>query len=316
MVNWSQLIPYIGIFSGIFVLFLVIIIVFFIQEKNIQNGVLKPGKEREVTSSSLAMSILGMVMFFVAIAWIILSVEEATKQVNITEDATTVYISRNNIYTNFDILNHDQYGAITTDPGKYLKDGEGCYPPNNANQDIAEATNKQFFDIATSYVKGMNYQNWYRTVPSDPSTSDIPVTDNLVLQQKRSLAFYRNLNCMNTMFTNLLNKNAAFFTGWMSNDFLTNVLPHVGSSSVPGTGCLASKPDVPDTLYCRTANWFTGDGNTKCSVADTNPCFLALTQSFAAQCLLYDDQVSKKITGTTMGTLEAFELAKVYIAGF
>lgn len=300
---------FVYILSFMVVLWLGVVVLFSLQSVKMKRAehLVKEGS-RTVRSLSTIMSVMGIGMSILTFLWIVFSFLRKRDELNIKRDTSTLLVSRNNIYTNFNVLDEsgDYSHAINSPNTGGNTDHLLCFDISDGDK-----AHQVFFDLAKRYtINGENLQIKYKTVGG----SQITQQDNLDTQQRRSLAYYRFMYCMTSLMSSALAKDPTPFQGWTSPAFLNTVLPNMDQ---PGNGCdiNGDNKDVPDWQYCLDSSWKTG---TPCGSDRINPCYRAMIQTFSAQCLLNDDIVSAKIGGSTAktGALGAFGLTATYLNSY
>lgn len=289
----------------VIVLTVIVIILFSLQQPYINN----PSKFKEVRSLGTGLAIVSLIAFIAGGIWIVLYIILARDVQNISRDASSIYVSRSTILTNWfgeKAVTTGQAISGYTDPS----DGSLCFN-NFAVPNAADAYDgykaliksyqsggiKQVFEAPDStlspQVGGGNTGTFKAIQPE--------FTDTIEKQQKLSLAFYRLTYC-----------TKAYFDDVLSGDYIKHPLPFLSTTT---QGNLKAKKSncgysVPDTTACLNS---AAPGSVGCN---ENYCFTALNEAIAAQCLLYDDHVYRNLNGgVAKGVLAAMDLEGFQVRG-
>lgn len=302
------------ILSLMIVFWIVILVLFLLQQKHLQR---KTG-EGHARAISNVMVILGISICLMTMAWIICSASVKRDDLNIGRDASSLVISRDNIYTNFaslDPMKRDSY-AVKPSKTTYPADTAICYPLQQASNGSGDGDvyHQKFFTLAHDYSTGKPFEIPYVTGSEGPDGTFVPdvgvqqFTDNMETQRRRTLAYYRFNYCLMNSMNQLITANSPFFNDWTTDSFRHNVVEFANQDKPSnGKGCLINNAvyvNIPDTYACLDPPG--GNSSLGCSVP--NPCFTAMIQTLSAQCLLHNDTVSNTLGGPMQGALESFGL--------
>ncbi len=252
----------------------------------------KQGRPDLVTSLGNAIGGVGIGICVVTAIWIILLIGLLRDARNVWADATSIYVSRDNLLLNWFVGNTLTPPATSTQgisgdpPGDHQVCNEKFTTPQD--QEVAYA---KYRELIKAYHGPGKIVQTYQT-----PGGQVPLEDDLVNQQKLSLAYYRYIYCTKAYFQDILNG-----VGIDQMDFLTQeAKTHLSqkTSSCP-------HGNTPDTEAC------VGGGHPP--FCTRNECFTALNETISAQCLFYDDHVSSRIqpSGGKKGVLEAFQIPMI-----
>ncbi len=263
-------------------LFVLIVVLYIIQNSHID----KPEAIIRTRNLSNAMGGVGIALCVTGGIWLLLLVRLVSDTSNVWTDASSIYVSRHNLLLNWFVKTPPNGPPITgnTKAG----DATECF------KDFGKADDPAAYDGYRAFIKeyeGANtvnqtYEHW------QPGQPPYQQSEDLLTQQKLSLAYYRYYYCTKSYFQDILNGDFDKIT------FLpqATIAKLKSKTSNCNTG-------VPDTQACKTGG---PPGTRDCGV---NECFTALNQSIAAQCLLYDDHTYNVINSSgPKGVIEAFEL--------
>lgn len=310
MRNFSDLTKYALpsiIFWGLSIgLLIVISIIYIIQTMQMNRN----GDKKLIRNLGNVIGGLGIGMCIIGIGWIISLVYVAREAHNIWADASSLYVSRNNLLLNW-------FNPITAPAGTWPANGD---PPTNTAVPIYAFPPKDGVAVCYSTWKDTrdNGFNKYRELISyyngkgntmkqayfKPADSAHPKhyvaveEDTLENQRALTLAYYRFIYCTQKYMTMIYNGQVA------TSPELFSFLPAETVTRLKENkhGCTKDTVDIPDTKFCIDSDWPLKSN--KCVAK--NPCFAALTESIAAQCLLYDDLVYKTQHSSAAGALKAF----------
>jgi hypothetical protein len=284
---------------GLFVLWIVAVIIIFVivvlyimMSPHMNKG----GRTDIARSLANAISGLGIGLCALCAIWIILLVGLMRDAKNVWADASSIYVSRSNLLLNWFT---DGSGPPISGIAGAPTDGTQCFknfsPPNDP------AAYDGYRALIKTYASGGDVQQYYEqassTVPlgsaNVPSYHDV---DNIANQQKLSLAYYRYVYCAKAYFEDILNKKDIQQMTWLTPDTRNRL------DKTPAESCIATQEHIPDTQACI-------DGGRPPNCA-RNPCFAALNETIAAQCLFTDDHVYKLLNPQKgpLGVLEAMQV--------
>lgn len=273
-VMWILMILLLGLFG----------VLYLIQNSHISKS--SSSLESSIRSLGNAMGGIGIAICVVGVVWVIVLIGFLISSMNVAADPSSLYVSRHNLLLNW-FTGFGSQGISGNTPG----DGTQCFGPGFQLDNDPTA-----YDQYRAYIKdyegggsvNQTYELW-------DGTTTLTVADDLVSQQKLSLAYYRFLYCTQTYFTDILNKNWSQVESFLLPSTLENL--KAGKSNC-GNG------NIPDTQACT-------DGKTPGQGCAGNLCFAALNETIAAQCLLYDDHVYNRINSSAnpTGVLDAFDIA-------
>lgn len=225
---------------------------------------------------------IGIIMCVAGAVWIVLLVGLVRNARNIWADASSIYVSRSNIVANF--LTKDGSGpAGIPISSSAPNDGHSTCQAGFQVTDDPQSYDAYREMIARYQASetGKPVPQYYQSMsslgsPALPGVQTTPHDDNMDNQRKLSLAYYRFLYCTKSYFQDIVNKNGIDQMTFLTSTVRQNLIGGHSSCNLPG---------VPDTQACQTP---ATPGTLNCT---PNPCFVALNQTIAAQCLLYDDRV-------------------------
>lgn len=252
-------------------------------------------KTNRLQMRNLGVGLGGMVIatsVFVII-WTVLLFNLSTKTSNIKRDASSIYVSRNNLLLNWTKANSDGSAAGKGISGNLAADGpDGCFK-GYANPDDPAAY-QGYKDYIELYRKKEGTVKQFYEAPDGTIYSGDDDIDN---QRKLSLAYYRFIYCTKTYYQEIANRDPNLIgeMQFLSAAAKANLI--AGTSNCTGLG------NIPDTQACT-------DGSKSTQTCAQNPCWVALNETIAAQCLLYDDHVYNRINTNTnpRGALASMEI--------
>jgi hypothetical protein len=282
-----------GIWAGCVLLVVIMGILFALQSSKVN----APGSGQTAKTLGNAIAAAGIVLCFVVLfGWCLSLIILSRDASNTWADPTSIYVSRKNILVNW----HNSItepGTTGTNLPKIGNAISGCPPTDGANLCFSNFGNNVGPASFTEYDKLIaNYASTsippatldqYYTVPP-PAGSALGTTppvvqhfDTALNQERLSLAYYRFVYCHKTYIQDLVN----------GTNITAQNFPFVTATTLAnlqkGVGCVPASSTVPDYRYCLDSNW----PSKTATCTAPNPCFVALNQAIAAQCLLYDDTV-------------------------
>ncbi len=287
----------IGTLISLIIWLLVVGILYFMQRLHINKG----DRPDLIRSLGNVLAGIGIVLCIMVAPWIIFYVHLRTQARNITTDATSIYVSRSNLLLNWTSVipvNGVPGQGITGNIGSKPSDSVICFTPGYAVADDPTAFD-QYRAYIKSFEKGSPPVDQYFEKPDGTyGQFGIAIGD----QEKLSLAYYRYLYCTKTYFEMIIqNKATKDQLQFLSTATYGNLM---GTDRKSNCGLGA----IRDTSYCA------GGEAPPCSGGGVNPCFTALNETIAAQCLLYDDTVYGKLNATApQGVLGSFELGQGFM---
>lgn len=250
---------------------------------------------------------VGIVLCVTVAIWLILFVGLMRNARNIWADPSTILVSRSNILANFgpaDGTGQPITGYEPPNDGTNTCQAEFQVPNSTASYDAYRAMIKAY--QASVNPDGIPSQKpvvqWYEDPDStgfsySTGVKKTPHDDDMTNQQKLSLAYYRFLYCTKAYFQDIVNKKGIKDMTFLTSTAQGNLEGGKSSCKIPDF------PDVPDTQACLQGQ----PGTQSCLV---NPCFTALNQTIAGQCLFFDDHVYKFLNSTgPKGVLASMEVA-------
>lgn len=284
----------VGVWGFSVVLFVIVTILYAMQGSQIKQN----PRSNQVQGIGVAMTSMGIVLCVATAIWNILHVNLEREVRNIWLDASSIYVSRRNILANWWTT------AVTTKTGKPIS-GITTVP----NDDVV-CNGTAGFNVTAGPEAYDNYRALYKAYQDGkavPQTYESATAAGVLYsrdeteetQEKLGFAYYRYLYCTKSYMDDIVNKRNLTQANFpfLPQTVLQNL--QLGKSN-----CGYDK--LPDTTAC-VEGGIPGAG--KC--APQNPCFTALAESISAQCLLYDDNVFKRLNPNTppRGVLAAMELA-------
>lgn len=279
---------------------LILLVLFYLmQGSHMRRG---EGAHDNVNKMGNAVGIMGILLTVLAMIWSFALVVKMRDARNIWFDASSIYVSRSNILLSW-------YNSITAPDkvipisGEAARDQELCF----GNQYVTQADAHSF----DSYEKlitalGPGSKGVDQTYLLSTGQTTEPIFGTMKDQQKQSLAYYRFAYCTKAYMADILS-NKHWNDGTLS--FLSPQA-QANLAAQPPKSCMPDDHSTPDTTYCLTPGWPLQQQ----TCGQVNPCYMALQQTIAAQCLLYDDHVTFKLTRHKMGVLDAFGLQGYQVA--
>lgn len=308
----------------VLLLVLLIIILYAMQTQQMH----KYGNVDIVRNLGNAIAGLGIVVCAVGIVWMVLLVGVVRDARNIGVDPSTIYVSRGNLYLNWynPVTTPDLWknGKPPTDPSQTINSLAPVDGVNSCFQGFSTQNDPAAFDkyrqLIAAYQSGQDastpnlllYQAYQEVPTFGPQTTAAAVItaheDSMENQQMLSLAYYRFIWCHKTFMQTIYNgigntKQAGTLTEEQLPFLIPDTLNRLNQQSK--NGCDPTNINIPDTVYCLDGSW---PANPTCAASSINPCFAALSDSIAAQCLLYDDLAYKTQHPTARGALGSFDV--------
>lgn len=285
---------------------LLVLIIFYAMQGSHMNG---KGSPDATSRMGNAVGIVGILLCVVGLIWGILLIAVMRDSRNIWHDASSIYVSRSNIVASF----HNKI----TEPDKAAG---GQVPISSANPSDWEICYGQQFQVQAGPNSFDVYKKLIAAYSAEaklgggvdqtyllPDGKTKVVHDTIDNQQMMSLAYYRFLYCNKQYMMDILGGNK----DWSDSGPLGFLKQEARTHLQNRTSCLGpTKSTVPDTIYCTTAGW----PRDQPQCGQINPCYVALQQSIAAQCLLYDDHVYRgQHTTGPLGALAAFDVEHIQV---
>jgi hypothetical protein len=294
----------------VIILTVIIIILFSLQQPYINRPSTDPAKIKTARDLGTGLAIVSLIAFAIGSLWIVLYIVLARNVQNISRDASSIYVSRSTILTNW-------FGEKAVTTGQAIS---GYTDPSDGGSlcfsTFAVPNAPDAYDGYKALIKSYQSGGFKQVFEAPDSTLSPQVgggttgtfksiqpafTDTMENQQKLSLAFYRLTYC-----------TKAYFDDVLSGDYVKNPLPFLSTTT---QGNLKAKKSncgysIPDTTACQNS---AAPGSVGCI---ENYCFTALNEAIAAQCLLYDDHVYRNLNGgSAKGVLGAMDLQGFQVRG-
>lgn len=261
----------------------------------------RKSNENSVRRYGTVFGVFSILLLFVALFWIFFFIGLMRDARNIWADASSLYVSRKNIllnwYTQFsDPSRGKNYPISAQEP----VDQDICYKNFKQADDPLAFT--PYRELISAYNKsdipGAGIEQYYLGTDGKVFTEPDTMHNQFML----SLAYYRYVYCFQKYMTEILEGGDNWTNGtlgFLSKEAANGQQDKRSCLVDPGT----TNKGTPDTVACVDPGW---DGTQPCKTV-TNPCFVALTETVSAQCLLYDDHVyAGQNGGAKLGALAAF----------
>lgn len=287
----------------------------------------RSGRGDSIRNLGNAMGVMGIFVSVIGFVWVIMVIRLVVDARNIGVDPSTIYVSRNNLYLNW-------HNPVIEGDSVWPKDGSGLPPVTSAINGDDPTDRMCFGNFSTDdphgyegYQKLIQYyagtqplKQAYMEIPYNapidgPATTTTPTVheDTAENQRALSLAYYRFVWCYQTTLQTIFNgAGRTSGPGTLTHEMLpfltTETIGRLNMQHGGGCDPNPTRKNLPDLAHCVSGDW-PNDRGESCSPADVNPCFQALGQSIAAQCLLYDDLAYKKRHIAAAGALTSFGVA-------